>query len=142
MCALVLVFSFAPTSSAHFHARSTATIITKYQEKRILSMPHYRMSLALSKIVCVCVCVCVCSVHACDGVLTLGVCLYSDRLYANVDELYDTNPEEEDPYSYGNESIYDSICYYQAPVRGWDISVVYWCVQEAPPSAPTASEDY
>ncbi|CAI8050161.1 Guanine nucleotide exchange factor VAV2 [Geodia barretti] len=38
-----------------------------------------------------------------------------DRLYANVDELYDHNPEEEeDPYSYGNESIYDSICYYQA----------------------------
>ena len=43
----------------------------------------------------------------------------SDRLYANVEELYDTNPEEEeDPYSYGNESIYDSICYYQAQVRG------------------------
>lgn len=77
----------------------------------------------------------------CDGVLTLWVCLYSDRLYANVDELYDTNPEEEDPYSYGNESIYDSICYYQAPVSGWGISVVR-CVHEAPPSAPTASEGY
>jgi guanine nucleotide exchange factor VAV len=39
-----------------------------------------------------------------------------DRLYANVEELYDVSPEEEeDPYSYGNESIYDSICYYQAP---------------------------
>ena len=44
---------------------------------------------------------------------------HRERLYANVDELYDDSPEEEeDPYSYGNESIYDSICYYQAPVRG------------------------
>jgi hypothetical protein len=44
--------------------------------------------------------------------------LSSDRLYANVEELYGANPEEEeDPYSYGNESIYDSICYYQAQVR-------------------------
>ena len=43
--------------------------------------------------------------------------LYRDRLYANVEELYDSNPaDEEDPYSYGNESIYDSICYYQALV--------------------------
>lgn len=64
------------------------------------------------------------------------MCSYSDRLYANVDELYDTNPEEEDPYSYGNESIYDSICYYQAPVSGWDISVVCWHVHEAPPTYP------
>lgn len=52
MYVLVHVYSsVAPTSSAHFHARSTATIITKYQEKRILSMPPYRMLLALSKIV-------------------------------------------------------------------------------------------
>lgn len=51
MYVLVHVYSVAPNSSAHFHARSTATIITKYQEKRILSMPPYRMLLALSKIV-------------------------------------------------------------------------------------------
>ena len=40
------------------------------------------------------------------------------RIYANMDELYaDVAPEEEeDPYGYGDESIYDSICYYQAPV--------------------------
>ena len=52
------------------------------------------------------------------GVCLLSyVCMSSDRLYANVEELYDVSPEEEeDPYSYGNESIYDSICYYQAPV--------------------------
>lgn len=56
--------------------------------------------------------------------MTLWLCLSSDRLYANVDELYDVSPEEEDPYSYGNESIYDSICYFPAPVSGQDISVV------------------
>lgn len=47
----------------------------------------------------------------------LSLWLSSERLYANVEELYDASPEEEeDPYSYGNESIYDSICYYQAQV--------------------------
>ena len=40
------------------------------------------------------------------------------RIYANMDELYqEVAPDEEDPYGYGDESIYDSICYYQAPVR-------------------------
>lgn len=39
------------------------------------------------------------------------------RIYANMDELYqEVAPDEEDPYGYGDESIYDSICYYQAPV--------------------------
>ena len=47
----------------------------------------------------------------------ISLSLSSDRLYANVDDLYGVDPEEEeDPYSYGNESIYDSICYYQAQV--------------------------
>lgn len=39
-----------------------------------------------------------------------------ERLYANMGDLYTEVPREEDPYAYGNESIYDSICYYQAPV--------------------------
>ena len=57
------------------------------------------------------------------------MCYYSDRLYANVEELYDANPEEdEDPYSYGNESIYDSICYYQAQVREKERECVCVCV--------------
>ena len=39
------------------------------------------------------------------------------RIYANMDELYtEVAPDDEDPYGYGDESIYDSICYYQAPV--------------------------
>lgn len=34
-----------------------------------------------------------------------------------MDELYtEVAPDDEDPYGYGDESIYDSICYYQAPV--------------------------
>lgn len=38
------------------------------------------------------------------------------RIYANMDELYtEVAPDDEDPYGYGDESIYDSICYYQAP---------------------------
>lgn len=41
-----------------------------------------------------------------------------DRLYANMDELYAQVPQEEvDPYGYGDETIYDSICYYRQPVR-------------------------
>lgn len=96
-------------------------------------MPHYRMSLALSKM-------CVCSMH---GVLTLWVCLCSDRLYANVDELYDANPEEEDPYSYGNESIYDSICYYQAPVSGHRyLCSALVCTYDSTLCSLTASEDH
>ena len=40
-----------------------------------------------------------------------------ERIYANMDELYAQVPQEDmDPYAYGNEKIYDSICYYQAPV--------------------------
>ena len=52
---------------------------------------------------------------------SLPLSLCSERLYANVEELY-----EEDPYKYGNESIYDSICYYQAPVCTHTY-IVYTC---------------
>lgn len=42
---------------------------------------------------------------------------FRDRLYANMDELYAQVPQEEvDPYGYGDETIYDSICYYRSPV--------------------------
>lgn len=42
-----------------------------------------------------------------------------DRLYANMDELYSQVPQEEaDPYGYGDETIYDSICYYRSPQVG------------------------
>jgi len=40
----------------------------------------------------------------------------SERLYANMEDLYAEVPRDEDPYGYGDETIYDSICYYQAPV--------------------------
>ena len=44
-------------------------------------------------------------------------CNFRDRLYANMDELYSQVPQEEtDPYGYGDETIYDSICYYRSPV--------------------------
>ncbi len=43
--------------------------------------------------------------------------LYRERLYANVGEYPPPVEEEEDPYSYGDDTIYDSICYYQSPVR-------------------------
>lgn len=34
-----------------------------------------------------------------------------------MDELYSqVPPEEADPYGYGDETIYDSICYYRSPV--------------------------
>lgn len=34
-----------------------------------------------------------------------------------MDELYAQVPQEEvDPYGYGDETIYDSICYYRPPV--------------------------
>ena len=39
-----------------------------------------------------------------------------ERLYANMEDLYSEVPRDEDPYGYGDETIYDSICYYQAPV--------------------------
>lgn len=39
-----------------------------------------------------------------------------ERLYANMEDLYAEVPRDEDPYGYGDETIYDSICYYQAPV--------------------------
>ena len=33
-------------------------------------------------------------------------------------ELYAEVPQEEvDPYGYGDETIYDSICYYRQPVK-------------------------
>lgn len=36
-----------------------------------------------------------------------------------MDELYAQVPQEEaDPYGYGDETIYDSICYYRSPVSG------------------------
>ena len=57
-------------------------------------------------VVCTSIAVCVCAV----------VAFYRERLYANVEDLYAEVPREEDPYGYGDESIYDSICYYQAPV--------------------------
>ena len=52
-------------------------------------------------------------------------CNFRDRLYANMDELYSQVPQEEaDPYGYGDETIYDSICYYRSPVS-------YMLLQEA-----------
>lgn len=57
--------------------------------------------------VCVCVCSCV------NGPL----CVCRQRLYANVGEYSIPPEEDEDPYTYGDDTIYDSICYYQAPVR-------------------------
>jgi len=33
-----------------------------------------------------------------------------------MEDLYAEVPRDEDPYGYGDETIYDSICYYQAPV--------------------------
>ena len=39
-----------------------------------------------------------------------------------MDELYtEVAADEEDPYGYGDESIYDSICYYQAPVSSLNL---------------------
>ena len=47
---------------------------------------------------------------------------YRGRIYANMDELYtEVAADEEDPYGYGDESIYDSICYYQAPVSSLNV---------------------
>ena len=56
--------------------------------------------------------------------LQFGVCVcvyvcvsYRERLYANMEEMYAQVPqEEENPYGFGDETIYDSICYYQRPV--------------------------
>ena len=45
-----------------------------------------------------------------------NVCVCRERLYANVGDYSVPPDEEEDPYSYGDDTIYDSICYYQAPV--------------------------
>jgi beta-glucanase (GH16 family) len=36
-------------------------------------------------------------------------------MYANVQDLYQESTEE-DLFGYGDEKIYDSICYYQSPV--------------------------
>lgn len=53
------------------------------------------------------------------------VCI-RERLYANVDQLYAQVPQEEgDPYGYGDETIYDSICYYQRPVSSWGNTVFF-----------------
>ena len=52
-----------------------------------------------------------------------------ERLYANMDELYAQVPKEvEDPYGYGDESIYDSICYYRPPVSSRQIGYTDLCV--------------
>ncbi len=49
-----------------------------------------------------------------------------DRLYANMDELYSQVPQEEaDPYGYGDETIYDSICYYRSTVGEWFVQRRY-----------------
>lgn len=43
-------------------------------------------------------------------------------MYQNLDDLYQDNTEDSvisdaaDLYGYGDEKIYDSICYYQSPV--------------------------
>ena len=49
---------------------------------------------------------------------------YRGRIYANMDELYtEVAADEEDRYGYGDESIYDSICYYQAPVSSLKLPI-------------------
>ena len=54
--------------------------------------------------------------------LFLSPFLYSQRaVYQNLDDLYQDNSEsattsEPDSFGYGDEKIYESICYYQSPV--------------------------
>ncbi len=52
-------------------------------------------------------------------------CVYRQRLYANVGECVIPPEEEENPYTYGDDTIYDSICYYQAPVCHLDLYDLY-----------------
>lgn len=57
------------------------------------------------------------------GVEMISHLSYSQRaVYQNLDDLYQDTTEDSvisdaaDLYGYGDEKIYDSICYYQSPV--------------------------
>ena len=54
--------------------------------------------------VCVCVGVCV------GGYFTFLVPISSNKLYSNVNNLIDEAMPKENPYGYGDESIYACVC--------------------------------